>query len=594
MTGDLRALARLWPLLAEHRGKFLGALSANFLGQFAAVGAAVGAAWLAGQVVTNSQTSVFTGTGRWVTAIVLSCVVVVAVATWWEMLVSHDLAYVVLATLRVRLFDRLRRTVPSRTAARRSGDLSSTALGDIESLEWIYAHVFAQIFVAGSVVAAGATALGAIYPLLLLVLLPAAAAVASVPWWLRRIGDRQGSALREQSARLGADIVDTIQGLPELTAAGALGRRRRELAGRTAALNRLGRRTAGRGGIEAAATDLLISLAAVGSLLITMIGVQGGDVPPALAPVVLTLAGAVLAPAAMIAGTLKESGSLRAAASRIFDLMDTPDSAPETDQPRTPDRTYPGPIVRFRDVTFGYQPDRAVLTGLDFEVFRGEVVALVGASGAGKTTAMSLLQRFWDPDGGQILLDGVDLRDLPDAELRRRATVVPQDVHLFAGTLADNITLGRPDTAPAELRAVVDTAQLTSVIDRLPDGLEATVGERGARLSGGERARVAIARALLMRARVLILDEAVANLDATSERELHRAMISGSNDRATLVIAHRPSTIDRADRVLVLQGGRIIEQGTPAELASRRLHLRGQLPNAPDAGVRSGKFSQDD
>ncbi|AZI58967.1 ABC transporter ATP-binding protein [Nakamurella antarctica] len=578
MAGDWQAVRRLWPAVSEYRGKFVGALVANLLAQVGTVVAAVSGAWLAGQAVSVPNFEVFSGHALLLVWVIGFCVLVVAGCTYWEMYVAHDLAYVVLASLRVRLFDRLRQTLPSRTASRRSGDLSSTAVQDIESLEWIYAHVFAQIFVAGVIVTGGLTGVALIDPEVLWVAIPAALALMSVPWWLRRIADRQGHALRAGSAALTSEIVDTIQGLPELAAAGALPRRRKALFAQTRDLNAVGMSGVRRSAAEGSLTELLVSGAAVLSLLVLMLGVRDGRVDAAAAPVVLALVGAVLAPAAGVAVTLRDMGVLRASATRIFALMDAPDSAPQDPKPQ-PLGKFAGavPMVEFVGVEFGYRQADPVLTGVSFSVHQGEVVALVGHSGAGKSTAMSLLQRFWDPDNGQILLNGTDIRYLADNDLRAAVSAVPQDVDLFADSLAGNVRLGRPEATDAQVLAVVQTAQLGGFVTARDHSLEMMVGERGVTLSGGQRARVAIARALLVEPSVLILDEAVANLDTTSELELAQAMQVGKSGRATLIIAHRRSTIARADRVIVLGGGKVLEQGSFDELMHGESALRSLL-----------------
>ncbi|TKV59214.1 ABC transporter ATP-binding protein [Nakamurella flava] len=570
MTSDRsgrRPLRRLMALLRPHRSAFLSAVAATVVGQVATVGTAVATAWLAGQVLAGRAVAGLDldGPARWVLLALAVGVTVVAVATWWEMLVAHDLAYRVLADLRVVVYDRLRRIVPARDRPERSGDLATTAMTDVESLEWLYAHVIAQTIGAGMVLVGGSAALAAIRPDLLLVLLPAALLVLTVPWWWKRTADRQGEELRTRGAALGADVVDLLQGLPELTAAGALDRRRAELGAATAKLTALSRRTAGRAGREVAATDLLVSLAGAGALLI--IALDPAGVPPQWVPVVLVLTGTVLAPAAAVAGTLQQAGSLRAAVSRILDVLDTPDTVPAA--PATVARTpvsRPGePVVTLTGVRFGYRPGRPVLDGIDLRVHRGETVALVGRSGGGKSTVVALLQRFFDPDAGRIDLLGTDLRAVPDEQLRRRVAVVGQDVQIFAGTLRENVGLAVPDAPDAALRSALTTARAVDLLDR-PGRWGAVIGERGARLSGGERARLAVARALAVGADLLVLDEAVANLDAHTERALHEALAVGAADRATVVVAHRPSAILRADRVVVLDSGRVVADGPPGAL----------------------------
>ncbi len=587
LAGDVRAVARLLPHLAEHRRLFGWSVLAGLLAQAGTIGAALTGAWVAGLAVSGDR-GPFPG---WVVPVALGCVLVAGIATWWEMYVAHDLAYVVLAGLRVTVYQRLSRILPARDSARHSGDLSTTALGDVERLEWLLAHVLGQLLVTATVICGCTTLAALIDPRVLVVLAPADAAIATLPWWLRRVADRQAARERTATAALQAEIVDTVQGLAELSAADALPQRCRALARRTRELTRIGLRSSARAGVETAAAELIVVTGSVLILVLATARVQQAALPVAMLPVLLTLAGAVLLPLGQLANTLQQAGSLRASLTRIADVLDAPDSVPAA-----PARTAPGPAPRpaagagggddapaieMHHVQFGYDPARPVLRGVTLRVERGETVALAGPSGAGKSTIVALLQRFWDPDGGAIAILGDDLRELEDDRLRARIAVVAQEVHLFAGTLADNLRLGRPSASPQDLARAVHSAQLTDLVDRLPDGLATTVGERGASLSGGERARVAIARALVADSPILLLDEAVAGLDNRTEHDLHEALRRHRTAReaaggtlSTLIVAHRPGTIARADRVVVLRDGRIVAAGTPA-------HTRAEWSRLP-------------
>jgi ATP-binding cassette subfamily C protein CydCD len=210
------------------------------------------------------------------------------------------------------------------------------------------------------------------------------------------------------------------------------------------------------------------------------------------------------------------------------------------------------------------------VSGVSFDVARGSTVALVGPSGAGKTTIANLLLRFWDPDSGSVRLAGIDVRNLTLDGLRQRIALVAQDTYLFNDTLEANVRLARPDASRAEIQRALEQAALAEFVSALPDGLQTRVGERGVQLSGGQRQRIAIARAFLKDSPILVLDEATSHLDTLSEAHVRAALDALMVDRTTIVIAHRLSTIRAADLILVLDHGRVIESGTHAELVARR------------------------
>jgi len=226
--------------------------------------------------------------------------------------------------------------------------------------------------------------------------------------------------------------------------------------------------------------------------------------------------------------------------------------------------------LRFSQVHFAYpsRPTATVLRGLDLSITAGQTVALVGPSGAGKTTVFQLVQRFYDVVAGGILVDGADLRRLPLAELRARIAVVPQEPVIFSGSIADNIAYGRPAVSPDEVRAAAGAAFVDDFVRRLPEGYDTFVGERGLRLSGGQRQRIAIARAMLKNAPLLLLDEATSSLDAESERVVQAALEVAMAGRTTIVIAHRLATVQRADRIIVFDHGRVVEDGTHQTLVA--------------------------
>jgi ATP-binding cassette subfamily B protein len=273
-------------------------------------------------------------------------------------------------------------------------------------------------------------------------------------------------------------------------------------------------------------------------------------------------------------GALSEVwGELSQAAGAAERLTEILAEEPAITAPAAP-KPLPSPargLVEFRDVSFSYpaRPDLPTLHGLSFSVKSGGTVAIVGPSGAGKSTVFSLLLRFYDPQYGKILVDGVDVREADPQEVRNRIAIVPQDTTIFAASAHENIAFGRPGATDAEIEQAAREALADEFIERLGRGYDTPVGERGVTLSGGQRQRVAIARAILRDAPILLLDEATSALDAESETLVQEALERLMRGRTTIVIAHRLATVLKADRILVMEAGRIVEEGTHKSLVKK-------------------------
>lgn len=286
----------------------------------------------------------------------------------------------------------------------------------------------------------------------------------------------------------------------------------------------------------------------------------------------------------------------RAAGERIFEILDTP---VETDSPERPtDRAQAEARalcgdVRFQNVSFRYDDEIPVLHNLNLHCRPGETVALVGATGAGKSTLVNLLTRFYEFDAGEILVDGRPLRDIPKDVLREAIGMVTQESFLFNGTVRDNLRLGKPDATDGELMAAARAANAHTFIERLPEGLGTVVGERGVKLSVGEKQRVSIARALLKDPPILVLDEATASVDTETERQIQEALDRLMAHRTSFVIAHRLSTVRHADQILVMERGRIVERGTHEELIRNGEGIYARLCRNSFLGIGPGASSRE-
>jgi ATP-binding cassette subfamily B protein/ATP-binding cassette subfamily C protein CydCD len=370
---------------------------------------------------------------------------------------------------------------------------------------------------------------------------------------------------------LGAEFLDTVQGMVTLKTFGAAGRRRRSLAESSDRLVRQWIREMAvalvPGGIYALA--ITGGLAATGTT--AAVRVAGGGLAAGTMFLALFLTREALRPIGVLAGAFHSSYAAHATAARIQALLTAEVAAPErTAAGQEGPRPALPPGVEFDRVRFTYPGrNRPVLDDFGLSVQPGQTVAVVGPSGAGKTTVVSLLLRFVDPQAGTVRVGGVDVRDLPLRELRRTVALVAQDTYLFAGTVAENLRMARPGATTEEVRAAAEAADAHDFITALPHGYDTVLGERGQNLSGGQRQRLAIARAVLADAPVLVLDEATSAVDATSEAGIQAALDRVTAGRTTLVVAHRLSTVRGADRIVVLDAGRVVEAGTHRELLAR-------------------------
>ena len=492
---------------------------------------------------------------------------------WFESWQAHAMAYYLLADMRIALYRKLDALAPGYLLRRRSGDLVALATQDVETIEYFYAHTVGPAIVAIIVPAAVFVTLAVLAWPAALVLLPFLLFGAMAPVLLRARIDRLGATAREALGALNAHVADSIQGLAELVAFQAVGRRRGDFANlvRDCAALRLKVLR------DISAQDVQLEAAtAFGGLAVAITGgllAASGHFDGVLLPLLTLLATAAFLPVSEIAHVSRQLADTFASAHRLRAVHDEPvlvSDGPGTLAARDERGTAAGSAISIAGVSFHYPGTmRAALSEVSLDIRPGATLALVGPSGSGKTTLANLLLRFWDPSEGVIALDGYDLRQYKLDDLRSRIALVAQDTYLFNDTLRANVALAKPGAGEAEVLQAIERAALGDFVASLPARLETRVGERGVQLSGGQRQRVAIARAFLKNAPVLILDEATSHLDAISEAQVRRALDELMRDRTTIVIAHRLSTVRDAETIAVLDGGHLAEVGTHAELLAR-------------------------
>jgi ABC-type multidrug transport system fused ATPase/permease subunit len=471
--------------------------------------------------------------------------------------------------LRLRLVRAILRLGPGWVARERSGELEAVIVEGVEKLDAYFRLFLSKVVVAGITASAVVVVVIAIDPVVGLVIAGFALLVVGTPALEYRA---MGSRMRfwsESYRPLAAEFVDNLQGMATLKMFGAARRRGQELFRRSADVRNsaigLTKVSGVFWGFMAAAAGAGVAAAlAVGSIRMALGHMSGEQLL-----LVLLLAGECFLPARDIHDAMHLAVWGMSKVERAFGVLETPPPVPvPEDGGEVP---HLEPAVRFENVSFRYRTDGPpALDGVSFSIDPGETVAIVGASGAGKTTIASLLLRFFDPDEGTIYLGGCDLRTLHPDAVRSQVALVPQDTFLFHDTVRGNVLLADPSASDEELARVARSSNAEAFIAGLPEGYETVVGERGLRLSGGERQRIAIARALLKDAAVLVLDEATSNVDVAGEADIQASLEELRRGRTTLVIAHRLSTVRDADRILVLDRGRLTEAGTHEELIGRR------------------------
>ncbi|MEV7230833.1 MULTISPECIES: ABC transporter ATP-binding protein [Polymorphospora] len=484
-----------------------------------------------------------------------------AALTWWAQNLAFGLGQDVARVLHDRLGEKVIGLPLGWFTPARTGELSRLASQSVLQLMNVPAHLLRPVVTATVTPLVVASVLLVVEPRLGAAVAVAAPLLALTLWWSNRAVASADAARHHVMDDAAARIVEFAKSQPLLRAYGRTAREHRLL---DDALTAQGR--ADRALLHRVVPGLVAFGFAVRALLgtVLLLGVHlalGGDLDAATLVAVLVLAVRFtepLATAAELGASLRMAAGNLAGVNRVLDAA----TLPEPVRPQRPETTE----VVFDDVRFGYD-DRPVLRGVGFTLPEKSMTALVGPSGAGKTTVARLLARFWDVQAGAVRIGGVDVRDIAGADLSARVSFVFQDVYLFDGTLADNIRLGRPDATDDEVREAAGRAGLDDVLAALPAGLRTPVGEGGTALSGGQRQRVSIARALLKRAPIVVLDEATASLDPEADAAVQTAVAALARRATLLVIAHRLQTVRAADQILVLSDGRISERGTHADLA---------------------------
>lgn len=473
---------------------------------------------------------------------------------------GHDVAYTLLAYMRVDMYNKIRELSPARLTERRNGDLLSTAIGDVECIEAFFAHTMPPIMIAVFDVLATVVFAGAVYLPIGLGLIPFYLIIGIlIPVLSTRVGRKSGRSYRAGLGSLKSFLIESLHGIKETLVFGRGQDRSAELEKRGKELNRYQHRLVLQKNVVTSLPDFITMLVRVLLMGVCSILMLRGTLTVGQVAVLVVVIGQSFTPISSLSSV---SGSLIqtfAAAERFFGLMD--EEPQVADAAGAADVAVPSPDVKYDNVAFSYpETSVPVLRGVSMDLPAGSHVALWGESGCGKSTLLRLLLRFWDPDAGRVLMDRRPLPELKLSEVRGRISMLAQDTWLSGDSVAENIRLARKDATREEIEEAARRACIYDTIRSLPQGFDTPAGELGDRLSGGERQRIGIARVLLRKSPIMVFDEPTSSLDTLNEKGILKTLHEECADVTVITVSHRLSTIAGADRVFRVEDGKIDEK----------------------------------
>lgn len=567
---NIRNLSRY---VFRHTGKFTVSIIYGVSEQIFTLFSLLLGAYLTGLAFTGAKAEEISG----YFLVLLAFIIAKGLFSYLHMYVCHEVAYMVLEDLRGDVYDALSASAPYNSVDYRTGDVSSIIMEDVETLEVFLAHIFGDYIIAGicMILFTGIYAyfsFGAA-----IVSFMASCIILTVPYWFSSVNESLGRSLREGLGQTNAGAVDSIQGLDEIVIFGAEKKFINKIKQDTDKLNKIEVKDGNVKGLQAGIIGFIMSAVLVYIVLLANNMVLKGSLSPVFTGAFIVMSLNVFFPVVMVSQSAGKIDAAAAASNRVYALLtkESPlkNGASDVTENFGDDESM---VLSVRDVHFSYdkvfnKSDKAetlsntVLEGVNLDIKKGENIVITGKSGAGKSTLMYLLMRFFDPDKGAVYLFGKNMRNMKPEDVRKNIAYVPQDVYIFHGTILDNLRLGKPDASIDEIKEAAKVAVADGFISEMKDGYNSFIGERGTTLSGGQKQRLAIARALVTGADIIIMDEAVSNLDSESESEFRIALENISKQKTIITIAHRNSTIMAAKRVVILEDGKITVSEKPEE-----------------------------
>ncbi|RKM63320.1 ABC transporter ATP-binding protein [Butyrivibrio sp. XB500-5] len=518
-------------------------------------------------------------------ALLIGLIIADAVFSYLDILVSHDVTYRILTKLRDLTYDKISELSPAAMMGKQSGDYISTIIEDVELLEWFYAHVIAQLVVAFCVPVIMLLSMGMFSAWIPVAIIPFIISMLMIPKFQAAKANKQGSKVRSAAGKVSAEIVDGVQGLRDILSFGWNGQYLKRFKECQTEYQNAFLTYEKRSAFDSSLLNLIVAIAGFVADILTVILVKNGTIPAKFMLPIFLMSSGVFVPIMEAMNMSNNYGLIFGAAKRVVGLLET-EPAVKDEGTLTKEEAFEKydlnsnkHYVELSHVGFGYPEEVSddktdVLKDISFYVDKGETVAIVGASGCGKSTISKLLLRFWDTDRGSVFVAGFDIKDYKLSELQRMITLVPQEAFIFADTVENNIMMAAPGCTREQMKKAAQLAGADKFIEKLTDGYQTTLGEHGLRLSGGEKKRIAIAQAMLKDSPILVLDEASANLDAENERIINMGIENLKKGRATIMIAHRISTIRSADRVMFIKDGCVDEEGKFDDLIANNEDFR--------------------
>ncbi|MDR2514914.1 MAG: ABC transporter ATP-binding protein/permease [Christensenellaceae bacterium] len=480
---------------------------------------------------------------------------------------AHKAAWQLVQALRLRVYDHIQSFSLDFFHNKQTGDLMSRVVNDTATFELIFAHIVPEMITNAATLVGVSVLLSLInWKLALLTCAPMPLILLS-GWVFTKKVQPNFRQMQRALAGLNAQLQDNFSGMKEIQAFGQQGRESGNINERAGIFTKAMLRALNLSAVFHPSVEFLTGL---GNVIVVGFGgyfAYMGQVSAADIVGIFLYLSLFYAPIAGVAQLMESMQQALAGAERVLEILDLAPTVREEPGAKAMPRAR-GDLA-FEDLSFSYEDGRPVLSNVSFEVKAGQMLALVGPTGVGKTTAVSLIERFYDPSSGRVTIDGHDIRGIKLQDLRRNVSMVLQDTFLFNGTIAENIAYALPEASMEQIVAAAKTARIHEAILQMPQGYETEVGERGAKLSGGQKQRVAIARAVLRGSPILILDEATASVDVETEHEIQEAIQALTGTMTIVAIAHRLSTIRRADQILVLEEGRVAQRGSHEELLAQ-------------------------